>query len=100
MTKESHCMFLKLFVCYLINLCFLHLLSFCGMCYIFLFLFPSELYRNAICAPEDSVGEDAIEHVRKSSFNSKLRKGSTCNVIDDSLVVDCPGIHSLPLSSF
>ena len=50
----------------------------------------SELYRNAICVSEDVVGEET-DMVRKSSFNSKLRKGSTCNVIDDSLVIDCPG---------
>lgn len=52
----------------------------------------SELYRNGLCVSEDVAGDDSTGHVRKSSFNSKLRKGSTCNVVDDALAVDCPGM--------
>ena len=48
-----------------------------------------ELFRNSVTVTEDAIGDD-MGHTRRSSFNSKLRKGSTCNVIDDDLIVDCP----------
>ena len=38
------------------------------------------------------IGDEKKSQVRKSSFNSKLRKGSTCNLADDALICDCPGM--------
>lgn len=57
---------------------------------VILFCFTNrELFRNSVTVTEDAIGDD-MGHTRRSSFNSKLRKGSTCNVIDDDLIVDCP----------
>ena len=56
-------------------------------------LTPSELYRNTITVSEDTEESGTLQ-VRKSSFNSRLRKGSTCNVVDDDLIVECPGPSS------
>ena len=49
-----------------------------------------ELYRHAIVVTEDTIGDDNTGRIRKSSFSSMLRKGSTCNIADDSLIVECP----------
>lgn len=54
-------------------------------------LICSELYRNAITVKEIEETEDQLAQIRRSSFSSKLRKGSTCNLADDSLVIACPG---------
>lgn len=91
MLKENSSLFLKPCVYYPINQCFLHLLFSCGIS-MNQIIISSELYRNGICVSEDVAGDDSTGHVRKSSFNSKLRKGSTCNVVDDALAVDCPGM--------
>ena len=50
----------------------------------------SELYRHAIVVTEDTISDDNPGRIRKSSFSSMLRKGSTCNIADDSLIVECP----------
>ena len=43
----------------------------------------------------DELAEDGVARIRSSSFNSKLRKGSTCNIVDDSMISPCPGTSSL-----
>ena len=43
---------------------------------------------------EDELAEDGVARIRSSSFNSKLRKGSTCNIVDDSMISPCPGTSS------
>lgn len=91
MLKESSCLCLKPCVCYPISPCSLHLQFSCGISRMHIII-HSELYRNGLCVSEDVAGDDSTGHVRKSSFNSKLRKGSTCNVVDDALAVDCPGM--------
>ena len=68
-------------------LCLRHFLA---VSRVVLLLTSSELYRNTISVSEDMEEGDTLQ-VRKSSFNSRLRKGSTCNVVDDDLIVECPG---------
>lgn len=53
-------------------------------------VFLRELFRNAIACSDDQVDEDPSVRIRKTSFNSKLRKGSVYAVIDEDSIVDLP----------
>lgn len=94
MRKESSSSFRRLFVFSPISPCSPHLPFSCGRI-VTVSRLVSELYRNTITVTDDVIGDEETPRVRSSSFNSKLRKGSTCNILDDSMAVSCPGSPSL-----